>query len=149
MALNTSVSLETPASDIPCDSSRLNIFKKQRFCFTKRQRLLNSTAYTQVFNDAPIRASHPCFLLLCRSNSIQARLGLVIAKKHVKRANQRNRLKRLIRESFRLQQHNIPAIDVIVLARKGADALTNAEVLVIINGLWKRITKRAITQQPN
>ncbi len=117
--------------------------------FAKNQRLLTKPAYTQVFNDAPIRASHPCFLLLCRSNDNQTRLGLVIAKKHVKRANQRNRIKRLVRESFRLQQHKLPAIDVIVLARKGADTLTNSEILVIINGLWKRISKRARPQSPD
>lgn len=146
MALTTSASSESPTSDISCDSPRPSSHSALSFRFTKQQRLLSSSDYTPVFNDAPIRASHPCFLLLCRSNNHRARLGLVIAKKHVKRANQRNRIKRLVRESFRLQQHNLPAIDVIVLARKGADALTNAEVLVIINGLWKRITKRAIPQ---
>jgi ribonuclease P protein component len=121
----------------------------QRFCFKKNQRLLESHAFSAVFSDAPIRASHPCFLLLCRSNLLpKARIGIVIAKKQIRRAHERNRLKRLIRESFRLQQHKLPLIDAIVLARKGADALSNSDVQVILKGLWKRISKRASQNDP-
>lgn len=115
-----------------------------RLLFTKQQRLLEAKEFSALFADAPIRASHPCFLLLCNFNSTeQARLGLVIAKKQIKKSHDRNRLKRLIRESFRLQQHKLPLIDAIVLARKGADALSNSEIQVILHGLWKRISKRA------
>ena len=116
------------------------------YCFPKPLRLLNAEDYTQVFDDAPFRASHPNFLILSRTSSCEnARLGLIIAKKNVNKANQRNRIKRLLRESFRLQQHNLAPIDAIVLARKGADTLTNAEITIIINGLWKRVNKRART----
>ncbi len=119
-----------------------------RLLFTKQQRLLEAKEFSALFADAPIRASHPCFLLLCNFNSTEkARLGLVIAKKQIKKSHDRNRLKRLIRESFRLQQHKLPLIDAIVLARKGADALSNSEIQVILHGLWKRISKRA-TQNP-
>ncbi len=119
-----------------------------RLLFTKQQRLLEAKEFSALFADAPIRASHPCFLLLCNFNNTEkARLGLVIAKKQIKKSHDRNRLKRLIRESFRLQQHKLPLIDAIVLARKGADALSNSEIQVILHGLWKRISKRA-TQNP-
>ncbi|HRH76087.1 MAG TPA: ribonuclease P protein component [Cellvibrionaceae bacterium] len=115
-----------------------------RLLFTKQQRLLEAKEFSALFADAPIRASHPCFLLLCNFNSTEhARLGLVIAKKQIKKSHDRNRLKRLIRESFRLYQHKLPLIDAIVLARKGADALSNSEIQVILHGLWKRISKRA------
>lgn len=115
-----------------------------RLLFTKQQRLLEAKEFSALFADAPIRASHPCFLLLCNFNGTeQARLGLVIAKKQIKKSHDRNRLKRLIRESFRLHQHKLPLIDAIVLARKGADALSNSEIQVILHGLWKRISKRA------
>jgi ribonuclease P protein component len=121
-----------------------------RLLFSKQQRLLAAREFSALFADAPIRASHPCFLVLCNSNSFDnARLGLVIAKKQIKKSHDRNRLKRLIRESFRLQQHKLPKIDAIVLARKGADALSNSEIQVILHGLWKRINKRATHNSPS
>jgi ribonuclease P protein component len=49
-----------------------------------------------------------------------ARLGLVVAKKHLKRAVDRNRFKRLVRESFRSHQEQLAGLDVVVLARNGA-----------------------------
>ena len=114
--------------------------------FSKERRLLNSGDYSAVFDDAPFRASHQKFLILSRpSSSKNPRLGLIIAKKNVRKATQRNRIKRLVRESFRSQLHNLPSIDAIVLARKGADSLTNAEITSVINGLWKRVKKRAST----
>lgn len=113
-----------------------------RHFFRKSQRLLTPADFTGVFSDASIRASHPSFLILARPNDLDcARLGLVVAKKHVRRAHQRNLIKRMARESFRLQQHKLPAIDAIVLARRGAGAFTSSELTVIFNGLWKRISK--------
>ena len=116
------------------------------FSFTKADRLLHSSDFTPVFDDAPFRASHPQFLILSRPNALgQPRLGLVIAKKNVHRAVNRNRLKRLIRESFRGKQHHLPAIDAIVLARRGTENLNNSEIHNILNDLWKRVAKKATT----
>lgn len=114
------------------------------YSFGKQQRLLNAAQYSAVFNDAPIRASHPNFLILANlSQSTLPRLGLVIAKKNVRHAVNRNRIKRVARETFRLQQHNLPTIDAIVLARRGADDVPQDQLPAIFNGLWKRIIKRA------
>lgn len=46
-----------------------------------------------------------------------ARLGLVVGKKAAKRANKRNYMKRVIREWFRLHQHELPAKDFVVRVR--------------------------------
>ena len=43
-----------------------------------------------------------------------ARLGLVVGKKLLKRAVDRNRLKRIVREQFRRQRAILPAYDLIV-----------------------------------
>ncbi|HEY7774199.1 MAG TPA: ribonuclease P protein component [Marinagarivorans sp.] len=130
---------------------RANTPNPPSFAFTKKQRLLNKHDFTPVFDDAPIRASNQHLLILSRLNDDkhnQARLGLVIAKKHVRRAHERNRIKRFARETFRLQQHKLPPIDAIVLARKGADTLTNQQLQQAFNGLWKRIIKRAAQLAP-
>lgn len=91
-----------------------------------------------------MRASHKHFLILARpTENAQSRLGLVIAKKHIRLATRRNRIKRLIRETFRHQQPTLGNIDVIVLARKGMDELDNAQLIAQLNGQWQRIARKA------
>lgn len=115
-----------------------------KWAFGKSLRLLSSNDFQSVFNDAPFRASHQHFLVLARANHLdRPRLGLVIAKKHVRLAVQRNRIKRLIRESFRLQQQSLAGIDVIVLARKGMGELPSAAITKQLNQQWQRVLRKA------
>lgn len=117
--------------------------KTHDHAFTKSARLLSSNDFQTVFNDAPLRASHQNFLFLARQNSLnQPRLGLVIAKKHIRLAVERNRVKRLIRETFRIKQQQLPDIDVIVLARKGMNDLTNAALIEQLDLQWQRLIRR-------
>ena len=111
--------------------------------FTKSLRLLNSSDFQTVFDDAPLRASHQVFLFLARFNTLsKPRLGLVIAKKHVRLAVDRNRIKRLIRETFRTKQQQLPGIDVIVLSRKGMGELANAALVEQLDLQWQRLIRR-------
>ena len=57
-------------------------------------------------------------MLQSENNALgHARLGLVVGKKAAKRANKRNYMKRVIREWFRLHQHELPAKDFVVRVR--------------------------------
>ncbi len=112
--------------------------------FPKAHRLLTSDDFQSVFADAPLRASHKYFLILARPNQLSAaRLGLIIAKKHIRLATERNRMKRLIRETFRRQPPTFTGIDVIVLARKGMDGLDNRELIDQLDRQWLRIARKA------
>lgn len=112
--------------------------------FPKSLRLLNAYEFKQVFDDAPFRASHQHFLILARSNQLDlGRLGLVIAKKHLRLAVERNRFKRLIRENFRLNQASFCGLDVIVLSRKDLGNLDNAQFRQQLDQQWQRIFKKA------
>jgi ribonuclease P protein component len=42
------------------------------------------------------------------------RLGLLVTRKHAARATERNRIKRCIREAFRLEQDRLGPLDVLV-----------------------------------
>lgn len=109
--------------------------------FGKNKRLLTQRMFQQVFDKAPFRVSHRNFLMLARPNGLgRARLGLVIGKKHLRLAVRRNRVKRLARETFRLQHHNLPAIDIIFLARPGLDD-PNTNVTEILNNGWIKLSQ--------
>lgn len=111
--------------------------------FPKANRLLTSGDFQSVFADAPFRASHKYFLILARPNQRNhSRLGLIIAKKHIRLATERNRIKRLIRETFRRLPPTSAGIDVIVLARKGMDTLDNRELLEQLDRQWQRIARK-------
>ena len=70
------------------------------------------------------------------------RLGLVIAKKNVRLAVQRNRIKRLLRESFRAH-HGSQGIDIVVLARRGLDNIDNPELRTQFGRLLKELQGKA------
>ena len=119
------------------------------FNYPRQQRLLTPAEFAAVFADAPLRATHPNFLILARGNNLgYPRLGLVVPKKHVRKANKRNRIKRVARETFRKEQHKLAAIDAIVLARHGAEIVPTQQLTSVFIGLWKRISKRAIAPTP-
>jgi len=51
---------------------------------------------------------------LARREAGAARLGMLVSRKHASRAVERNRIKRCIREAFRLEQERLGAVDVLV-----------------------------------
>jgi ribonuclease P protein component len=111
--------------------------------FTKKDRLLDAGAYKRVFDSVDSKASHKHLLLLAAKNQLpHDRLGLVISKKNVKLAVQRNRIKRVVREFFRQQPVIQPGLDVVVLARKGMDQLDNAALSSILRQQWQQLTDR-------
>lgn len=81
--------------------------------------------------------------MLATPNHLEhARIGVTISKKRAKTAVQRNRIKRRVRETFRLKQHKIPAFDVVVIAKQGIVELDNAELNNTLNYLWRKLAKR-------
>lgn len=78
--------------------------------------------------------------MLIRSNSLDhIRLGLSISKKRVRNAVQRNRLKRIVRESFRCLQPAVEGIDIVVVANKTSDTALNKELFENLEKQWKRL----------
>tara|TARA_R110000772_G_scaffold26389_11_gene68090 strand:+ start:7038 stop:7448 length:411 start_codon:yes stop_codon:yes gene_type:complete len=103
--------------------------------FSKAARLLGPAQFNPVFQKTAFKLSSPVILILVGNSDGPPRLGIIVAKKHIKTAVQRNRLKRIIRESFRLRQAEFGTIDLVVLARHGLDQLDNREVQVQMNKL--------------
>ena len=107
------------------------------FGFPKTSRLLNAADYKAVFSNAQFKVSCRQFLVLAICNSRSGpRLGLVIAKKNVALAVQRNRIKRQLRDTFRHNTAFLDKLDLVVLARKDADKLDNNQLKNTIEALW-------------
>jgi len=82
------------------------------------------------------------FLVLYRTNCLDvARLGLIVSKKCEKRAVARNRIKRLIRESFRKNKSLIAGLDVVIIARKGVTKENNNKIFIDLEKHWQRLIK--------
>jgi ribonuclease P protein component len=73
------------------------------------------------------------------------RLGLAVAVRAAGGAVARNRLRRLIRESFRIHQREIPAVDLVVSVRPGARSASGTTLRASLAALWKRIGEQCAT----
>ena len=108
--------------------------------------MLTSRDYTGVFSNVQFKAGNRHFLLLATPNghdcSGHGRIGLIIAKRHVKRAVDRNRIKRLVRESFRHRRAGLPSLDIVVLARPGLASLDSSEIYRQLDKLWRKLAKQ-------
>ncbi len=71
-----------------------------------------------------------------------ARLGLAVPKRQINRAVMRNRIKRIIRESFRYNQTRLAGLDLVVLVRAGASRVANPTFLQDLDMLWDRLKKQ-------
>lgn len=129
--------------------------------FNKNRRLLNAGDYKNVFDHVDCKQSGKYFTFLSTSSQqTQHRLGLVIAKKHIPLAVNRNKVKRAIRESFRCLFKQTPkpsvtdnsaehvdtltvaAFDVIVLAKSSTGKLDKAQLNKELKEQWQRLIQK-------
>jgi len=109
---------------------------------TRHSRLLAAADFKRVFQD-PIRTSDELFTVLARPNNRDgARLGLAISKKTVRMAVDRNRIKRLVRESFRRRKDLLAGLDLVVLARGGLADRSNRMIHESLRAHWERLANR-------
>ena len=84
----------------------------------RRTRLLHKKEFDLVFQSPSIKLKRYPFLVLGVDNGLgHARLGVLAPKKFLPRAVDRNAIKRLSRERFRLVQSELRALDIVLLCR--------------------------------
>ncbi|MCW9046446.1 MAG: ribonuclease P protein component [Gammaproteobacteria bacterium] len=119
-------------------------------CFSTQFRLLKPDEYSRVFKN-PVRSSdrYLTILAVMRENSVSQdsglvlnpRLGLAISKKNAKRAVDRNRIKRLIRESFRQNLQMLPSVDLVIMAKPVTKHAENQQIFQSLLQHWNKLAK--------
>ena len=78
--------------------------------------------------------------LIAIPNELQhPRLGLAISRKVARTAVARNRIKRVIRESYRLRQTRLGSLDIVVLGRAGVASQSKKMLHDELENLWKEL----------
>ena len=108
--------------------------------FRVYNKLRCSRDFTNAFSSHN-RSSDNFFLFLAVDNNTElARLGLVVPKKNISKAVERNKIKRLIRESFRLRKERLKGKDVVVFVKKQFD-IKQVKIEQMFANHWDKIAK--------
>jgi ribonuclease P protein component len=86
--------------------------------YTRRHRLLKSEDFRRVFSLGKKKHLNGITVLAYGNNQALPRLGFALSKKQIKKAVQRNKIKRIAKEAFRNQQTLLAGVDYVVLVNK-------------------------------
>jgi ribonuclease P protein component len=109
------------------------------YSFDKSRRLLVKQDFDAVFKNALRLTNSEFTVLFCSNHLAHPRLGLVLSKKMIHKAHDRNRVKRLLRESFRLNL-DLPAVDIVVLARPAVNKAPPRQIQANLGKLWNKLS---------
>jgi ribonuclease P protein component len=109
----------------------------------RQARLRAASEFQNVFAK-PIVSADRCFKILARRNDRERpRLGMAVSRQVDRKAVGRNRIKRVVRESFRLYfRDRSPPLDFVVLPRRDCDTICNRRLSQSLELHWKRIVGR-------
>ncbi|MGB7550654.1 MAG: ribonuclease P protein component [Chromatiaceae bacterium] len=109
--------------------------------FPRLARLLTPSDYRLVLSN-PKRSADSFFtVLVANTEGDLARLGLAISKKCAKAAVERNRLKRIVRESFRTHRDILAPFDFVVMCRPRAVKANNAVLTASLLRHWNIVNQ--------
>lgn len=110
--------------------------------FSPEVRIRCAADFKGVFDDALFKVHQPHFLFLAKcTEQPKSRLGIVVAKKKVRRAHERNRIKRIARESFRLHQQDLNLLDIVVIPKVGIEAVANVDLHQQLEFAWQKLQR--------
>ncbi len=109
---------------------------------TSKRRLKSRPQFDRVFDHKCCSRDKYFAVYACPNSEHVSRLGLVVSRRVSPRAVDRNRIKRQIREDFRLSVTGLNDLDYVVVARNAALTETGAAIRVSLQQHWKRLNKQ-------
>jgi ribonuclease P protein component len=119
----------------------------QTYRLAKQAKMIKTDDFSSVFNFRK-RFSLKYLVMHYQPNNLQrARLGLVVGKKTAKLAVSRNYMRRVLREFFRLNQHDICHVDLIIRVQKKFDKVDFFQIKQEFDALIYKLNQRVIVSQ--
>ncbi|ADI31152.1 ribonuclease P protein component [Methylotenera versatilis] len=119
----------------------------QTYRLVKQAKMIKTDDFSSVFNFRK-RFSLKYLVMHYQPNTLQrARLGLVVGKKTAKLAVSRNYMRRVLREFFRLNQHDICHVDLIIRVQKKFDKVDFIQIKQEFDSLIYKLNQRVILSQ--
>lgn len=110
--------------------------------FKKDRRLDCSAEFSSVLS-SKFRSYDELFRVVALKNGGgPGRLGVTVSRRTAKQAVNRNRIKRIVRESFRKKQEDLLGLDLVAVAKA---ASSNSENAVLFNSLarhWQDVIRK-------
>lgn len=107
--------------------------------FGADRKLAGRSAFEPLLRAGQRRSLSGYTFYLTRRTEGPPRLGILVTRQHASRATERNRIKRCIREAFRLEQASIGPLDVLVRPPYGARG--SAAMLARLRALFRRLDR--------
>lgn len=107
--------------------------------FRRAMRMNNPRDFSRVFRQAKRAGGSGLTILTVENSEGHPRLGLAVAKKHLKLATDRNKLKRIIRESFRKHKSVLANIDIVVLSRADVARRESTAISAALERHWQTV----------
>jgi ribonuclease P protein component len=107
--------------------------------FDRIYRLLQREEFDRVFAKPDRLVERPFTLLYSPNRLGYPRLGMVISKKNLRQAVRRNRVRRAIRESFRINRPKLPSVDLVVLSRREIAQFKAEQLRDPLEALWTHL----------
>lgn len=117
-----------------------------RFQFRKEQRIRSGADFERAYSYKQRAGNQHLLVFGAPNGSTQTRIGLSVSKKHGN-AVKRSRLKRLLREAFRLSQYKLPkGLDLVLIPRQNSGA-TLADYQQSLEYLASKLARRIVAKR--
>jgi ribonuclease P protein component len=113
--------------------------KPARYGLGAERRLRKSATFEHLLKEGSRKSVAGFTFYFERRDAGPPRLGMLVTRKHAAKATERNRIKRCIREAFRLEQESLGPLDVLVRPPYGIRP--TADMIVRLRGLMGRLSR--------
>lgn len=112
------------------------------FKYSSKRRLRTAFDYKSVYTRCK-RVHYPDFILRYKyvDTTAPTRVGVVVSKKSAAKAVDRNRIKRVVRECFRVKLQDSTGLDIILTAKANAKSLSRSELAACVNQILDQFLK--------
>ncbi|HXQ30719.1 MAG TPA: ribonuclease P protein component [Steroidobacteraceae bacterium] len=128
---------------MPARGAESRVAATHSYRFRPCHRLRTAAEFECVYRTGQ-RAGDGLFTVNALANELGfARLGMSVSTRTVGNAVRRNRVRRIIREVFRVRHASLPAVDLVVTSRPGARGAERPAIVTSLERLFDRATREA------